>query len=49
MHIMVVDGHPDRSGQRFCHALTAAYGEGARQAGHEVRVITIANMDMPGE
>jgi len=47
MHIMVVDGHPDRSEQRFCHALAAAYSEGARQAGHEVRIIAIANMDIP--
>jgi len=47
MHILIVDGHPDRSEQRFCHALAAAYAEGARQSGHEVRVITIANIDIP--
>jgi len=51
MRILIVDGHPDRSEQRFCHALAAAYAEGARQSGHDVQVITIASMDtmgMPG-
>ena len=43
MHIALVDGHPDRDKQRFCHALAAAYAEGAKQSGHEVRLITIAD------
>ena len=47
MHILIVDGHPDRNEQRFCHALAAAYAEGARQSGHDVQVITIASMDIP--
>ena len=47
MRILIVDGHPDRSEQRFCHALAAAYAEGARQSGHDVQVITIASMDIP--
>ena len=47
MHILVVDGHPDRSEQRFCHALAAAYAEGARQSEHDVRVISIAKLDIP--
>ena len=47
MHILIVDGHPDRSEERFCHALAAAYAEGARQSGHDVRGITIAKLDIP--
>jgi putative NADPH-quinone reductase len=47
MHILIVDGHPDRSEQRFCHALAAAYAEGAKQSRHDVRVIAIAHLDIP--
>jgi len=47
MHILIVDGHPDRNEQRFCHALAAAYAEGARQSGHDVRVIIIASINIP--
>jgi putative NADPH-quinone reductase len=47
MRILIVDGHPDRSEQRFCHALAAAYAEGARQSGHEVRTVIIADIDVP--
>lgn len=47
MRIAVVDGHPDRSKERFCHALAAAYAEGAKRGGHEVRVITLADLDIP--
>jgi putative NADPH-quinone reductase len=46
MHILIVDGHPDRT-KRFCHALTDAYAEGARQSGHAVRVVSIARLDIP--
>lgn len=47
MHILIVDGHSDRSEARSCHALAAAYGEGAQQSGHDVRVVTIAELDSP--
>jgi len=47
MRIVVIDGHPDRNKERFCHALAAAYEEGARQSGHDVRILTIAEMDIP--
>jgi putative NADPH-quinone reductase len=47
MRITVIDGHPDPSEQRFCHALAAAYAEGARQAGHDVRMIATAGMQFP--
>jgi putative NADPH-quinone reductase len=43
----VIDGHPDPDPVRFCHALAAAYAEGAAQAGHAVERITLATLDVP--
>lgn len=45
--IVVLQGHPDSGGEHFCHALAAAYVAAARTAGHEVRVIDIAQLDFP--
>lgn len=45
--ILILQGHPDASAPHLCHALAAAYAEGARQAGHEVRVVEIAKLDFP--
>lgn len=47
MRIVVVQGHPDPGGARFLHALAAAYVEGAREQGHEVRVIDVARIEFP--
>lgn len=47
MRILVVLGHPDPGGARFLHALAAAYVEGARGAGHDVRVIDVARLEFP--
>jgi putative NADPH-quinone reductase len=47
MHIAIIDGHPDPSKERFCHALAAAYAAGATQSGHDVRILTIADLDVP--
>lgn len=41
--IAVIDGHPDSDPARFVHALAATYAASAREAGHEVRVIEVAN------
>ena len=46
-HIVIIQGHPDPSEERFCHALAESYEAGAKQAGHEVRQITIARLDFP--
>lgn len=43
--IVVINGHPDSSDARFVHALATAYQEAATHAGHQVRVLTLANMD----
>lgn len=45
--ILVVQGHPDRNPERLCRALADAYAAGAAQAGHEVRRLDIAWIDVP--
>lgn len=46
-NIVIIRGHPDPTGTRLCHALAAAYGQGARSAGHSVVDLDIAGMDFP--
>lgn len=45
--ILIINGHPDPSSERFCAALALAYATGARAAGHEVRSLTLGTMDVP--
>jgi putative NADPH-quinone reductase len=45
--ILIVVGHPDFEPKRLCRALAASYADGARSAGHEVRLIDIATLDFP--
>lgn len=45
--ILIVQGHPDPAGGHLCHALAQAYREGALAAGHEVRVIDVAQLYFP--
>ena len=45
--IVVIQGHPDRSGNRLCHALADAYIEGAKAAQHDVVHVDIAALDFP--
>jgi len=45
--IAIVQGHPDPAGGHFGHALTAAYGRGAAEAGHEVKTIEVARLEFP--
>jgi putative NADPH-quinone reductase len=42
--IVIIQGHPDTSPERFCRALASAYERGARAAGHEVRRIEVATL-----
>lgn len=46
-HIVIVQGHPDPAGGHLCHALADAYAQGARQGGHAVRRIDVAQLDFP--
>ncbi|MEK9803785.1 MAG: NAD(P)H-dependent oxidoreductase [Curvibacter sp.] len=45
--ILILQGHPDPGARHLGHALAEAYASGARQAGHAVRVIEIAQLDFP--
>jgi putative NADPH-quinone reductase len=45
--IAIIDGHPDPDRARLLHALADAYAEGARSAGHEVKTITLATLEVP--
>lgn len=45
--ILLIDGHPDARDERFVHALTRAYWNGARAAGHEVKCIIVSELDFP--
>lgn len=46
-HITIIDGHPDPDRSRFGHALADAYAEAAQTAGHEVKRLNLAEMDIP--
>lgn len=46
-HILILQGHPDPAGGHLCHALAQAYADGARDAGHSVETIDIAQLDFP--
>jgi putative NADPH-quinone reductase len=43
--ILIIQGHPDAGGTHLCHALAAAYRDGATTAGHDVRTLDIATLD----
>ena len=45
--ILILDGHPDGGAERYVHALAAGYRRGAESAGHEVRVVQVASLDVP--
>lgn len=44
---VIVDGHPDADRARFVHALADAYAGGASQAGHAIRRVEAATIDIP--
>ena len=43
--IVIIQGHPDPSPEGFCRWLASAYEYGARDGGHEVRLIDIASLE----
>jgi putative NADPH-quinone reductase len=45
--IVIIQGHPDPDRSHYGHALESAYGEAARAAGHEVRDLTVAKLQLP--
>ena len=46
-NVLIVQGHPDASPQRFCRHFAEAYTESAIAAGHTVENIDIASLDFP--
>jgi putative NADPH-quinone reductase len=44
--IAIIQGHPDGSQKHFGHALSAAYADAARAAGHEVRELDVASLNI---
>lgn len=45
--ILIIQGHPDPGGRHLDHALAEAYAAGAAEAGHELRTLTVAELDFP--
>ena len=45
--ILIVNGHPDPRPERFVHALSSAYARGAREAGHDVRIVNVGSREFP--
>lgn len=45
--VVIIQGHPDPSGKRLCHALAKAYRESAIAAGHQVELFDCATIDFP--
>jgi putative NADPH-quinone reductase len=45
--ILIIDGHPDCRAERYVHALSKAYWDGAHEAGHEVQSIIVSELDFP--
>lgn len=44
MKILVINGHPDPSPQRFAAALAGAYADGARAGGHTVDTLAVGTI-----
>jgi putative NADPH-quinone reductase len=45
--ILLLQGHPDSCEEHLCHALAQAYAAAAMAAGHEVRQVTVAQLNFP--
>lgn len=46
-NIVIIQGNPDPDPGRFGRALAEAYAQAARDAGHQVKAIGVANLDFP--
>ncbi|MBJ6127472.1 NAD(P)H-dependent oxidoreductase [Microvirga splendida] len=45
--IVIIQGHPALESRHFCHAVADAYAQGAAEAGHEVRFVSVAGLEFP--
>ncbi len=46
-NITIIDGHPDPSPERFCHALTKTYSDGCDAGGHKARLVNLSALEFP--
>ena len=46
-NILIIQGHPDTREDHLCHALAAEYRSAATDNHHEVRLLSVANLDFP--
>lgn len=46
-NILVIQGHPDPSKDRLCHAIANAYQDAGRTAGHDVEMIVLSEHTVP--
>lgn len=45
--ILILDAHPDPKPERFVHALAQAYASAAAEAGHQVKLLQLADLAFP--
>jgi putative NADPH-quinone reductase len=45
--ILIIDGHPDPKGPHFVHELADFYRQGAKEGGHEVKVLRVGDLRFP--
>ncbi|MEL7486305.1 MAG: NAD(P)H-dependent oxidoreductase [Pseudomonadota bacterium] len=46
-NICIIQGHPHDDPAHFCRALSSAYEEGAREAGHGIEAIDLGRIEFP--
>ena len=47
LKILIINGHPDPSPDRFYSALAGAYAESAQSVGHELNRFDIGRLELP--
>lgn len=45
--VIIIQGHPDTAKFHYGHALAEAYTKGAKEGGHEIKTITVAELEFP--
>jgi putative NADPH-quinone reductase len=46
-NVCIMQGHPHATGKHLCHAIAEFYAAGAREAGANVSLVDIGNLDVP--
>lgn len=45
--VLIIDGHPDPTGEHFVHELVEMYRQGTREGGHAARVLRVGELSFP--